>query len=68
MLYRGDQIGWFLKTNKRSNPIVVAPGHRITVGTCLEVTRKCLRGYKLPEPTILAHMYVNEIKREMVNN
>lgn len=47
---------------------MVAPGHRITVGTCLEVTRKCLRGYKLPEPTILAHMYVNEIKREMVNN
>ncbi|MEL4304688.1 endonuclease V [Methanococcoides sp. LMO-2] len=68
LLYHGDQIGWLLKTNKRSNPIVVAPGHRISVDTCLEVTRKCLRGYKLPEPTRLAHMYVNEIKRDMLED
>ncbi|AKB85078.1 Endonuclease V [Methanococcoides methylutens MM1] len=68
LLYHGDQIGWLLKTNKRSNPIVVAPGHRISMDTCLEVTRKCLRGYKLPETTRLAHMYVNEIKREMLEN
>jgi len=68
LIYHGDQIGWLLKTNKRSNPIVVAPGHRISVSTCLEVTRKCLRGYKLPEPTRLAHMYVNEIKREMLGD
>lgn len=68
LLFQGDQIGWLLKTNKRSNPIVVAPGHRISVDTCLEITRKCLRGYKLAEPTRLAHMYVNEIKREMLED
>ncbi|SES87728.1 Endonuclease V [Methanococcoides vulcani] len=68
LLFQGQQVGWLLKTNKRSNPIVVAPGHRISLNTCLEVTRKCLRGYKLPEPTRLAHMYVNEIKREMLKD
>ncbi|UGV41381.1 endonuclease V [Methanococcoides orientis] len=68
LLFQDQQIGWLLKTNKRSNPIVVAPGHRISMNTCLEVTRKCLRGYKLPEPTRLAHMYVNKIKREMLKD
>lgn len=68
LIFLGEQVGWLLKTNKRSNPIVVAPGHRISMKTCLEVTRKCLRGYKLPEPTRLAHMYVNEIKSKILKD
>ena len=27
--------------------------------------RECLRGYKLPEPTRLAHIYANEVKRRL---
>lgn len=68
LVFQEQQVGWLLKTTRRSNPIIVAPGHRISMNTCLEVTRKCLRGYKLPEPTRLAHMYVNEIKREMLKD
>ncbi|WP_440952016.1 endonuclease V [Methanococcoides sp. FTZ1] len=68
LLFEGQQVGWLLRTNKRCNPIVVAPGHRVSLNTCLEVTRKCLRGYKLPEPTRLAHMYVNDVKKELVKN
>ena len=68
LIFKNEQIGWLMKTTKRSNPIVIAPGHRVSMETCLKITRHCLAGYKLPEPTRLAHLYANEIKKELMEN
>lgn len=62
LVYEGEQIGWILKTNKRSNPIIAAPGHKVSMQACLEIVMHCLKGYKLPEPTRLAHLYAGEIR------
>jgi deoxyribonuclease V len=59
------QVGWLVKSTVRSNPIVVAPGHRVSVNSSLEIIRHCLRGYKLPEPTRLAHRYVKGVREEL---
>ncbi|AEH60123.1 Deoxyribonuclease V [Methanosalsum zhilinae DSM 4017] len=63
--YNGRQVGWYLKSSKRSNPIVIAPGHRVSVKTSLTVVRNCLRGYKLPETTRNAHLEAGRIKQEI---
>ncbi|TGC09830.1 endonuclease V [Methanolobus halotolerans] len=60
-----EQIGWVLKSNKKSNPIIIAPGNKVSMGSCLEVVQHCLKGYKLPEPTRLAHNYAGEIREEL---
>lgn len=65
LVFEGEQLGWVVKTTKRSNPIVVAPGHRVSVKGSLEIVRHCLGGHKLPESTRLAHLYVNEVKDEL---
>ena len=65
LVFEGEQLGWVVKTTKRSNPIVVAPGHRVSVKGSLEIVRHCLGGHKLPETTRLAHLYVNEVKDEL---
>jgi len=66
LIYKDEKVGWVLKSNRRSNPIIVAPGHRVSVGTSLEIVKHCLKGYKRPEPTRLAHMYAGEAKKEIL--
>jgi len=62
LVYEGHDVGWLLKSEKRSRPIVVAPGHRVSLNSSLSIVKACLRGNKLPEPIRLAHNYVSEIK------
>jgi len=59
LMYGGRQIGWTLKSKENCNPIIVAPRHRVSMESSIEIVKYCLRGYKLPEPTRQAHIYVN---------
>ncbi|MCE8429816.1 MAG: endonuclease V [Candidatus Methanoperedens sp.] len=64
LVYIDKTVGWLLKSSKKSKPIVVAPGHRVSLESSLSIVKACLRGHKLPEPARLAHEYVNMCKRE----
>lgn len=54
LVHRGDRIGWVLRSKLRCNPLIVSPGHRISMDTSVEWVMRTLRGYRLPEPTRLA--------------
>ena len=54
LMHRGEQIGWALRSKPRCNPLIVSPGHRISMDTAVEWVVRTLRGYRLPEPTRLA--------------
>jgi len=54
LVHRGEQIGWALRSKPRCNPLIVSPGHRISMDTAVEWVVRTLRGYRLPEPTRLA--------------
>jgi deoxyribonuclease V len=62
LIYGGKVVGYLLKPKKGCRPIVVAPGHRISVDSALEMTRLWIKGHKLPEPCRLAHEYANWVK------
>jgi deoxyribonuclease V len=64
LVYIDKTVGWLLKSSKKSKPIVVAPGHRVSLKSSLSIVKACLRGHKLPEPARLAHEYANMCKRE----
>ncbi|MCL6711589.1 deoxyribonuclease V [Pseudomonas sp. R2.Fl] len=49
-----EQIGWALRSKPRCLPLIVSPGHRVSMAGALDWTLRCLRGYRLPEPTRLA--------------
>jgi deoxyribonuclease V len=51
-----DAIGAVVRTKARVKPVYVSPGHMITLNSAVEWTLACCRGYRLPEPTRLAHM------------
>lgn len=45
-----EVIGAALRTRPASRPLFVSPGYRVTLAQALEVTLRCLRGSRLPEP------------------
>ncbi|MBD9469377.1 deoxyribonuclease V [Pseudoxanthomonas sp. PXM01] len=54
LIHRGDHIGWVLRSKPRCNPLIVSPGHRVSMQGALDWVLRTLRGYRLPEPTRLA--------------
>lgn len=56
-------IGSVVRTKPRTNPLFVSPGHKVSVPTATRLVTDCLRGYRLPEPTRLAHNLITEYKK-----
>lgn len=52
----GEVIGAALRTRVGVKPIYVSIGHKIDLASALHWVMKCCRGYRLPEPTRLAHL------------
>ncbi len=53
---RDEVIGAVLRTRLRVNPVYVSAGHKIDLETAINWVLECCRGYRLPEPTRLAHL------------
>ena len=51
----GETIGVALRTKPGTNPLYVSTGHRIDLQGAIHWVLECCRGYRLPEPTRLAH-------------
>jgi deoxyribonuclease V len=59
----GDVVGEVVRTKTRTRPLFVSPGHKIDVASSTRWVLASCRGYRLPEPTRQAHLYVNELRR-----
>ena len=55
LIDRGEVIGSVLRTRTGVNPLFVSIGHRIGLAEAEAWVLRCCRGYRLPEPTRLAH-------------
>jgi deoxyribonuclease V len=56
-LLDGDEvIGAALRTKRGVNPVYVSIGHRVDLEAAIHWVTACSRGYRLPEPTRLAHL------------
>jgi deoxyribonuclease V len=52
----GEVIGTVLCTRAGSKPLYISPGHKIGLEESVQWTLACTRGYRLPEPSRLAHL------------
>lgn len=72
---RGEQIGTVVRTKHKVNPVYVSPGHRADLSTSAALALRCAQGYdpniggtgsakyRIPDPTRLAHLFVNAMRR-----
>jgi deoxyribonuclease V len=51
-----ELIGAVLRTKKNAKPLYVSTGHLISLKTTIQWILRCNKGYRLPEPTRLAHL------------
>ncbi len=56
VIHRGETIGIALRTRLGVKPVYVSIGHKVDLETAIHWVLKCCRGYRLPEPTRLAHL------------
>jgi deoxyribonuclease V len=63
LLDKGEVIGTILRSKERANPLYVSVGHRIDLAGAVRAVLACGRGYRLPEPTRLAHEHVGALRR-----
>jgi deoxyribonuclease V len=66
--YKNREIGYYLKSKKGCKPLIVAPGHKVSLKTSLWLIKDCIRKHKLPEPTRIAHLCANKIKNKSIIN
>jgi deoxyribonuclease V len=63
-LIDGEQvIGFVIRTKKHVKPVFVSPGHLMDFKASYNIVMACLHGYRLPEPTRLAHIEANRERR-----
>ena len=51
LLDKGEQLASVLRSKTRCNPLFVSTGHRVGLDSALMWVERCLKGYRLPEPT-----------------
>lgn len=64
LVYQQEEIGTVLRTKKKCLPVYVSPGYGITMSESVDLIIKCTRNYRIPEPTRLAHLLVNQTRQE----
>jgi deoxyribonuclease V len=58
-----EVIGQIVRTKAGVKPVFVSVGHKIDLGSAVELVLATCRGYRLPEPTRQAHLHVNALRR-----
>ena len=56
LVHRGEVVGAALRTRQGVRPVYVSIGHLIDLEGAVRWVLACCRGYRLPEPTRLAHL------------
>lgn len=55
LLDENEVIGAVLRTKAGTKPLYISVGHKIGLQSAVHWVQSCCRGYRLPEPTRLAH-------------
>jgi len=62
LIWKGNQVGLILRTQKGIKPLYVSPGHRITLPECLKITLGCVTRYRLPLPVRQADLLSRRLR------
>lgn len=63
LMEKAEQLGYVVRTKDRVRPVFVSAGHLIDIASAVRVTLATVGRYRIPEPTRLAHLRVNALRR-----
>jgi hypothetical protein len=60
-----EVVGKKVFTEKKSKPVYISIGHKISLDKSVEIVKNCMRApHKMPEPLYLAHRFVKKRMKE----
>jgi len=62
LTHKGELIGKVLRTKKNCKPVFVSPGNLVTMDQSLDIIKHSIGKYRIPEPTRMAHLLVNQVR------
>lgn len=63
LVYQDRVVGAVVRTRDKVKPVFVSPGHKVDIEGAVRIVLETCRGYRLPEPTRLAHILSQKAKR-----
>lgn len=64
LVWQNRQIATVLRSKKRALPLIISPGHKISLESAVNMVKNYLNNYRLPEPTRQAHLAANHCRRQ----
>ncbi len=65
IIFNKELRGFAVKAKPYAKPVYVTPGHRISINSAVEITKKLIDSqFKLPLPLHLAHKCINKLKKD----
>lgn len=64
LVYKDRVVGAVVRTRDKVKPVFVSPGHKVDIHSAVRIVLETCRGYRLPQPTRLAHILSQKAKRE----
>ncbi|RYX86278.1 deoxyribonuclease V [bacterium] len=62
LIHRGEVVGSVVRTKNKITPVYVSVGNKMTLDDAVKLTLACDGGYRVPEPTRRAHLFVNRLR------
>jgi deoxyribonuclease V len=63
LVHHGRTVGVALRTKGRARPVYVSVGTGMTLRQAVRIVLRCGGGVRVPEPTRMAHILVNDVRR-----
>jgi len=60
-------IGAVLRTKVNTKPVFISIGHKVDLQSAIDIALNCDKGYRIPEPTRQAHLYVTRLRKSFTN-
>lgn len=68
LFHKKEPVGVVLRSKARCKPLFISPGHKVTIHQSVEIIKTCVQKYRMPEPTRLAHLLVNQTRLQQALN
>lgn len=63
LVWQQRTVAMAVRTKPRCRPLYVSVGHRISLASAVDHVLRAVQGYRMPEPTRLAHDAANQLRR-----
>jgi len=62
---QSKEVGLAYRSKDNVKPIFISPAHKCDLDQAKQIIVQNLRGYRLPEPLRLAHLFANKLRRQI---